>query len=138
MVRGVTRAISTTHRRKKGNLLGLGKARGSEWLRAILVREQERVEEGKLPKERSQGLKRIEKKGSLEGKGQVPVMQSTLETKIYPPQLSLSFYLRKHDPNDDDAMAGGSSLTPFLQFTRIGSPDVQIQLPESIDDPSSC
>ena len=35
-------------------------------------------------------------------------------------------------------MTGGSSLTPFLQFTQIGSQDVQIRLPEAIDDSSSC
>ena len=90
MVQGVTRAISTTHRREKENLRGLRKARGSEWLKTIPVIEQERVEEGKIPKERSQGLKRIEKKGSPEGKGTSARMQSTLETKFYPLQLSLS------------------------------------------------
>ena len=90
MVQGVTRAISTTHRREKENLRGLRKARGSEWLKPILVIEQERVKEGKIPKERSQGLKRIEKKGSPEGKGTSARMQSTLETKFYPLQLSLS------------------------------------------------
>ena len=39
----------------------LGNARGNEWLGTILMGRQERIEEGKMPKERLQGLKGREK-----------------------------------------------------------------------------